>query len=399
MIFKRILMFIYGFYRIKIEGMYIQRFINLCASKSIIIHSSKIEKSTILNCKILKDDLEEIKEIADKVGCIVEVQKENGIPFLVNKYKKRKWFAVAVLVIAFFIYFNSLFIWNIEINLDENKNLSKNDIVDFLENNNIKIGNKKESIIKNELKNQMCLKFENISWIGIEIKGTNLIINIEQNIEKEDVEDDNNEELYIIENNNIISNKSGMITKITIFSGTARKSVGDSVAVGDLLVEGVMEGKYTGQRTVKPDGEIIIQNEVQIKKTKAFKTFEKEKTGNVENKVEIYINNFKINFNKTLLKFQNYDTIRENRKIKLFSNYYIPVTFSFLKNEEWNLVEKIYTREELEIMLADEIEKEFESKYDVLSFEKIDREINYSESEEGLTATAVYKVQEKIRTK
>ena len=277
MIFKRILMFIYGFYRIKIEGMYIQRFINLCASKSIIIHSSKIEKSTILNCKILKDDLEEIKEIADKVGCIVEVQKENGIPFLVNKYKKRKWFAVAVLVIAFFIYFNSLFIWNIEINLDENKNLSKNDIVDFLENNNIKIGNKKESIIKNELKNQMCLKFENISWIGIEIKGTNLIINIEQNIEKEDVEDDNNEELYIIENNNIISNKSGMITKITIFSGTARKSVGDSVAVGDLLVEGVMEGKYTGQRTVKPDGEIIIQNEVQIKKTKAFKTFEKKK--------------------------------------------------------------------------------------------------------------------------
>ena len=399
MIFKRILMFIYGFYRIKIEGMYIQRFINLCASKSIIIHSSKIEKSTILNCKILKDDLEEIKEIADKVGCIVEVQKENGIPFLVNKYKKRKWFAVAVLVIAFFIYFNSLFIWNIEINLDENKNLSKNDIVDFLENNNIKIGNKKDSIIKNELKNQMCLKFENISWIGIEIKGTNLIINIEQNIEKEDVEDDNNEELYIIENNNIISNKSGMITKITIFSGTARKSVGDSVAVGDLLVEGVMEGKYTGQRTVKPDGEIIIQNEVQIKKTKAFKTFEKEKTGNVENKVEIYINNFKINFNKTLLKFQNYDTIRENRKIKLFSNYYIPVTFSFLKNEEWNLVEKIYTREELEIMLADEIEKEFESKYDVLSFEKIDREINYSESEDGLTATAVYKVQEKIRTK
>ena len=160
-----------------------------------------------------------------------------------------------------------------------------------------------------------------------------------------------------------------------------------------------MEGKYTGQRIVKPDAEIIIQNEVQIKKTKAFKTFEKEKTGNVENKVEIYINNFKINFNKTLLKFENYDTIRENRKIKLFSNYYIPVTFSFLKNEEWNLVEKIYTREELETMLADEIEKEFESKYDVLSFEKIDREINYSESEDGLTATAVYKVQEKIRTK
>ena len=399
MIFKRILMFIYGFYRIKIEGMYIQRFINLCASKSIIIHSSKIEKSTILNCKILKDDLEEIKEIADKVGCIVGVQKENGIPFLVNKYKKRKWFAVAVLVIAFFIYFNSLFIWNIEINLDENKNLSKNDIVDFLEKNNIKIGNKKESIMKNELKNQMCLKFENISWIGIEIKGTNLIINIEQNIEKEDVEDNKIKELYTIENNNIISNKSGMIMKLTIFSGTARKSVGDGVSVGDLLVEGIMEGKYTGQRIVKPDAEIIIQNEVQIKKTKEFKTFEKEKTGNIENKVEIYINNFKINFNKTLLKFENYDTIRENRKIKLFSNYYIPVTFSFLKNEEWNLVEKIYTREELETMLADEIEKEFESKYDVLSFEKIDREINYSESEDGLTATAVYKVQEKIRTK
>ena len=36
------------------------------------------------------------------------------------------------------------------------------------------------------------------------------VINIEQNIEKEDVEDNKIKELYTIENNNIISNKSGM---------------------------------------------------------------------------------------------------------------------------------------------------------------------------------------------
>ena len=200
-------------------------------------------------------------------------------------------------------------------------------------------------------------------------------------------------------NNNIYANKDGKISKITEYSGTARKVVGDEVKEGDLLVEGIMEGKYTGIREVIPNAEILIEKEIKYEKEMNQKIELKEKTGNVVNKVEIYINNFKINLSKTLLNFENYDTIRENKRVKLFSNFYLPINFSFVKFEEWKMVEKVYNINELKDILYSEIDEQFKSEYDISDFEKIEIEEQTNEEDGKLKLTITYKVQEKIGTK
>lgn len=399
MLFKKFLLFLFGFYEIEVEGMFIQRFINLAASKKISIVSSKIEKSTVLSCRILRKNKEEIENIGEKSGCLITIKKENGIPYILNKYKKRKGFAVTILVIAFFIYLNSLFIWNIDVSVDfdniEEKEVFVKEIISFLNENEIEVGDFRGVINdkKEEVINKLRLEFDEISWVGMEVKGTNLIVKVEKGIEKEE-----NKQSKVNENN-IYADRNGIISKITVLSGTARKVVGDEIKIGDLLVEGIMEGKYTGIREVVPSAEILVENEIIYEKEMSMECDVKEKTGNIENKVEIYINNFKINFNKSLLNFENYDTIRENRKVKLFSNYYLPIEIVTLKYEEWKSVTKTYTREELEEILLEEIEKDFEEEYDISSFEKIDREKQTNEENGKLYLTVIYKVQEKIGTK
>ena len=54
-------------------------------------------------------------------------------------------------------------------------------------------------------------------------------------------------------------------------------------------------------REVIPNAEILIEKEIKYEKEKNQKIELKEKTGNVVNKVEIYINNFKINLSKQFL--------------------------------------------------------------------------------------------------
>ena len=49
---------------------------------------------------------------------------------------------------------------------------------------------------------------------------------------------------------NIVADKAGVITKINAQTGTANVKVGDTVNVGDVLINGWMEGKYTGIRYV-----------------------------------------------------------------------------------------------------------------------------------------------------
>ena len=70
-----------------------------------------------------------------------------------------------------------------------------------------------------------------------------------------------------------MAKKSGTITKIIAQNGTAVVNIGDTVKAGDILIKGIMEGKYTEPRRVHGLG--IIEAEINYEKTKEV-FFEKE---------------------------------------------------------------------------------------------------------------------------
>ena len=84
-----------------------------------------------------------------------------------------------------------------------------------------------------------------------------------------------------------------------------------------------------------------------------------KKTGVEENKYSININNFKINLYKTLPNFQNYDTIIETNKIKLFSNFYLPIEITKTTYVEKKQSKVTYGKEELKQLLIQELETKF----------------------------------------
>lgn len=307
-------------------------------SKRIILLESFREKSTILKAKILKSEFRNIRNIAKKTKCKVEIEKKYGLPFLLNRYKKRKIFAITTLVIAIFILGLSNFVWNIE--LEGNVKLNQEELLSSLYQKGLKIGILKYKIDKEKIINQIRLENEEIAWIGIDIDGTNAKVKIVEATEKPEIIDKN-------EICNIVSEDSGIVSKIIVQNGTARVNVGDEVKEGDLLVEGVMQGKYTGDRFVHAEAEIFVKKYYEKEKKEEFVQQVEEETGNKEERAEIYINNFKINFNKGVSKFKNYDTIKASKKIKLFSNFYIPVEIIKITNIEKNILSKKYSNEEL----------------------------------------------------
>ena len=130
-------------------------------------------------------------------------------------------------------------------------------------------------------------------------------------------------------------------------NGTAKVKEGDIVKKGDILAYGYLEGKYTGIRYVHA----LANVEAKVWYSKKEKVFLKQQiptdTGNTETKYSLNLNNFKINFYKTLSKFENYDTISESRKLMLFSNFYLPIELIKTTNKEYVLKDIIYTEEEI----------------------------------------------------
>ena len=390
MLLKKAYMYILGTVDITVEGFFIERFINCCNSKNIILWSSNIEKGTILKVKVLKSDFKKLKSIARKTNCRISLEKRNGLPFVIKKYRKRKYFAIALLVIAIFCFFVTRFIWNIEV--IGNEKMSKEEIISELGNYGIEIGKRKSNFDIEKVKNEIRLKHNEISWIGIDVKGTNVIVKVVEAIEKPEIIDENTP-------CNIIADKTGIISKMIIRNGTARKNVGDEVLEGDLLVEGIMEEKYTGIREVHSDADIFILKKYEKEKKEPFVQLIKDKTGNEQNYVEIYINKFKIFFNKGVPKFKKCDTIRAYKKVKLFSNYYIPMEIVKVTNFEIEETQKNYTELELTEKITKELEEELNQNLNISDFSNVREETTSSADESGVTVKLVYLLEEKIGTK
>lgn len=155
MLLKILLNFLSGFIKIKIEWYYIERFINLCISKKIFLWNLKREKSTIVYANIGINDFRKIKQIAKKTNCKVQIQGKIGMPFLINKYKKRKIFLILFFVMIVTIFALSNFVWNIEIKCDTN--MDTNTILSELKSYGIKTGILKSKINTKEVINRLRL--------------------------------------------------------------------------------------------------------------------------------------------------------------------------------------------------------------------------------------------------
>ena len=119
MIFKVLLKYFFGYVRIAVEGYYIERFINICTNSKILIWNLKREKGVKLYLNIGIQDYYKAVKVAKKLQCKIKIVKKRGVPFIINKYRKRKVFVVSLLIIIIALCVSSNYIWNIEIQIED----------------------------------------------------------------------------------------------------------------------------------------------------------------------------------------------------------------------------------------------------------------------------------------
>lgn len=209
MLFKIIFLKLFGYINIEVEGFFIEKFINICFAKGIFLWKIERKNSTTITARISINDFKILPTIARKTKCKVRLKEKRGFPFLMNKYKKRKVFAITILVIVFLIFGLTRFVWNIEIICDGE--INNQEILNLLAEDGIKEGVLISKIDTERVINEIRLKRSDISWIGIKISGTNVIVNIVKATDKPEILDENIA-------CNIISDKEAIITKITATS-------------------------------------------------------------------------------------------------------------------------------------------------------------------------------------
>lgn len=349
-----------GYVCVQVKGYGATRFINICAKRGIKLWNvEKNEEGYRVNISV--SDFRKIRNIVRKTKVKVVIVSKHGLPFFFAKVKYHKFFAIGALVCFFWLFIMSNYVWAIEI--EGNISITDNMILDYLAENNIEIGIKRNNIDAESLEKMFRRDFEDITWISIGQDGTTLTIDIKErdvNVYEEDK--------YVA--SSLYAPHDGIVTSIIVRSGSACVKKGDIVSEGQLLVDGILpivktDGTVLGYNLVNADADIVIvYPEVYTDKISIYAD-EKTYTGEETKELYLCLGPKTLCFHFFMPKYENTELIQSFYQLKLWEHFYLPIWFGTgikkeyvlerVKREETELKDQLY--ENLELFLESLEEK------------------------------------------
>ena len=343
-----------GYLKIQILGYSPERFLNLCSHQKINLWDLNVKDRTY-EMKISVRDFLKLKPIIRKTKTKVKVVERYGFPFFLQKYKTRYFLFSGLLIGILFLFFMSVFIWEIEI--DGNIRCSDEEIKMFLKEIDVSEGKRKKEISCEEIAELLRGNFEDIIWVSASMDGVELKIEVKENMDR--VYEDESEKVAPMD---IIADKDGMITSIITSKGRPMVKAGDMIKKGDLLVSGSIEmyndaAEVIGYQYQVAEAEIYIQTEYSYEEELQHTYEILEETG--KKKQQIWIeSDEEIRFIGSLKNgYKYYKVSSEQKSIKLGNIVPIPWKFGMITVEECNKKTKTYTKEEIQVKLSQNFQR------------------------------------------
>lgn len=343
----KFLKYIRGYLRIRVWGFSPERFMNLCSNKGILLWDIVREGESYYMYISLKG-FWELKPIAKKTGTRVAVLDRYGLPFSLPGLMKRKVFVLGLFLAVAFWILSSFYIWDIEIT--GNYQITEDVFQDFLKQNQVVIGMKRQDLDIGELEKQIRRCFPQVTWASARLDGTKLLINIKENDAPIIIQEPDT-----TPGSDLVAEYDGVIVAMIVRSGVPKVAIGDSVEQGAVLVEGRIP-VYNEDTTVREyqyvdsDADILLEHRAEFTASLPFDHIEKEYVGREKKSWYLKIGDqiWKLPQESPFLLYDS--VIRESRP-QVLDKLSIPVFWGEVTYREYQNVEYLYTLEEAKKLL------------------------------------------------
>ena len=351
-----------GYVRIQIKSISPEYFLERCRINGIFFWELVCLKKGEYQCSLFLKDFYRLRGCARGKGVRLRICERRGLPFFLQRNRKR-WYAAAGLSSFFLLlYIMSLFIW--DIHFQGNHHYTADTLVRYLDTQDVRYGMKKKKINCEELEAGMREAFPQITWVSARVSGTRLVIQIKENKiiqDKTAVEE---------EACDLVSNVSGTITYIMVRQGVPKVKKGEKIEPGQILVSGRVpvigdDEKEVSVFYVQSQGEILAETGKTYVKEMPLIRKVRYPAGKKRYGLRLIIGPFSFSFlmprsGKSENK-ENWDYTVDMIQCRLFSSFYLPLFVGKITGEYMTVYEKGYTEAELE-QTASETNRQFVEK-------------------------------------
>lgn len=318
--------------KIKVSGRNVYRFIDRLIKDKVYIYDLKIINIKNVIIKISYDDyliLKDKKSIYD-----IDLLDVYG-KLKIKKYFKEHYVFIIFLIIGYVVLmFLSNFIFDIEVvhaNFEIRelvyRELRKNGIEKYIFRKSYQ---ELENIEKNILDNNKT----KIEWIEINRSGTKYIVRVEER------KIDKGEERF--EYQDIVSSKSGIITKVLAKSGEIIKNTNDYIKGGEVVISGNITLPDGSSVLSRASGKVYAEVWYLVDVSYPYIYREEILTGRAK---EVFLIKF-LNKRISLFDFSKFNTFKKSDRI-LFGDIFKFLSFIKEKQYEMIVIDEFYTKEEV----------------------------------------------------
>ena len=334
-----------GYAIIIVKGLKIERFINLAVVNNIYIWDIEKLDYTTVKAKIGLENFGRLRDIVRKTDSSVSILNKHVLPFIIKNVKRRKLFYASLLSLFVFIYIMSSFVWMIEI--VGAKTIDSENLVKCLSKEGLREGSFKGRLDRRHIENQVLINIPEISWIGIQIRGTKAVVEI---VEKREVPS----LISRTDACDIVSAKDGVITKLLVLSGDPLVKDGASVRKGQKLVTGIILRAGLEPRQIHSLAQISARTWYEEAEEIPLQQIEYKPTGKIARHYKLKLANKEFS-KKRSVSFKDFNEFITERNLISFGDYIFPVKLVEYRFEELVPTLKILSESEAKARCAERL--------------------------------------------
>lgn len=338
---------------IRVEGFEIHKLLSQCLKEGISLRNIRITGECEFTAVIGAKDWQKFRTVA-KNRYNLTVTRERGIKQLVRRMLSSRSTILGIIIFCAIIVLQTAFVS--EIRVYGYEKLPEREILEALEEAGLFVGCER-SVDLDSIKIEMHRQLDNLSWIGITLKGGLAEVTVaEGTLPVEQI--DKNQPCHIV------AKKEGYIVKTIAREGKPAVEKDEFVNVGDLLISGIIEitdKTYSSDPENPPSRYVHSEGEVFAKTVHRFICYqevndiEKRKTGKTVPGLRVKAGTKEIN---TANLFAAYDTSAYEEK-KVFGIIWpFPAEIYITRVSELELFSRARQADEIEA-LANRQAREF----------------------------------------
>lgn len=355
-----------GYVCIRVWGYSPERFMNLCSNHNIFLWDIQNHGNSYTMC-ISIAGFRQLKPIVKKTGTKVAILKRCGLPFFIRKLKKRKVFLLGLCGSLLFWIWMSGYIWAIDVT--GNYSISEDVFMDFLEQNEIRVGMKSGKVDIEGLEKKIRQDFDLVTWTSAKIDGTRLRIQIKENEVDSPGTGQKNDlaqgAVYEF-GSDLVAQNDGIIVNMITRSGVPQVGIGAEIKAGDILVSGAVP-VYNEDQTIKKyqycnaDADIYCSREITAVEELSLTGEKKEYTGNEKSQYKITVFGRELSFGFGKIPYEHYDSVMSKEQVKLLENLYLPFYYAKTVNREYEPEQYTYQKDEVKKLFSEKLATFMES--------------------------------------